>query len=105
MLALTHNGETKSLRRWAEEMGCNYGTVKYRWQIGIRNFDMLFSSPWSYGGDHKTPIVLTKEDIEWLRFTRDARRGMRNEWQIACELVGMSKYKADELRAFLEGAI
>lgn len=100
MRALTYNGETKSMRRWAEEMGCNYGTVKYRWQIGIRNFDMLFN-----GGNHKTPLGLTKEDIEWLRFTRDARRGMRNEWQIACELVGMSKYKADELRAFLEGAI
>ena len=97
---ITLTNEGRLLRRRAEEMGCNYGTVKYRWQIGIRNFDMLFN-----GGDPKTPLGLTKEDIEWLRFTRDARRGMRNEWQIACELLGISKHRAGELRKLVEGLI
>lgn len=98
MRLISHNGERKSLRQWAGEMGVNYGTVKYRWQIGIRDFDMLFQ-----GGDPSSPDGLTQDDVEWLNFTRKARRGMKNEWELACELVGLSKYQAPALKAYMEG--
>lgn len=100
MRALTHNGETKSLRRWAEEMGCNYGTVKYRWQIGIRDFELLFGKEVAL-----RPLNVREQDIEWLKETRYARKGLKNEWQIACELLGINKHRAEELRKLVEGLI
>ena len=100
MHEITHNGETKSMRQWAGELGVNYGAVKWRWQQGIRRFETLFS-----GGSARNPLRLTPDDIEWLEYTRKARKGMRNEWEIACELVGLSPYRADELRQFMEGRV
>lgn len=51
------------------------------------------------------PIRLREKDIEWLKETRPARKGTKDEWKIACELLGISKHRADELRELVEGLI
>ena len=98
MYDIEHNGEVKSMKQWADELGVNYGAVKWRWQHGVRRFDSLFA-----GGRARNPLRLTQADIEWLEFTRKARKGMRDEWEIACELVGLSPYRAEELKQYMEG--
>jgi len=97
---ITHNGQTKSMRQWAEDKGINYYTAKYRWQNGCRDFDELFSPE-----PRRKELYVPEWAVNWLRETHRARAGQSNEWQIACELIGLSAGRAKELKRVLEGRI
>ena len=97
---IVHDGDCHSLRVWAEMLGVPYRTAQYRYRNGIRDFDLLFGK-----GTELRPLNVREQDIEWLRETRYARKGLPNEWKIACELLGISKHRAGELRKLVEGII
>ena len=97
---ITHDGETKSLRQWAAEYGVAYHTAKYRWNNGFRDFDKLFSPE-----QIRKPLYIPDWAVEWLRVTHRARAGQSNEWQIACELIGLPVGRAKELKKAMEGRL
>lgn len=97
---IVHDGECHNLKVWAEMFGVPYRTTHYRCRNGIRDFDLLFGK-----GTVLQPLNVREQDIEWLKVTRYARKGLKNEWQIACELLGINKHRAGELRKLVEGLI
>lgn len=97
-MIVTPDGETVSLCRWAAEHGVPLTTVMYRWRCGSRDPMELV-----YGEQMIRPRAITPEDVEWLRETRFARIGMRDEWKIACDLIGIPRSRAKELRRVCEG--
>lgn len=97
---ITHDGDCHSLKVWAEMLGVPYRTAQYRWHNGIRDFEHLFGKEYPLRS-----LNIREQDLEWLRETRHARKGMKDEWKIACELLGISKHRAGELRKLVEGRI
>lgn len=95
---IVHDGDCHSLKVWSELLGVPYNTAMYRYRNGIRDFERLFGK-----GNSLRPLNIREQDIEWLKETRFARRGMRDEWKIACELLGISKHRARELKELIEG--
>lgn len=94
-IVVDFGGEVQSLRKWAEEVGVCYDTVLRRWHVGVRDPDALLE-----GLDYvRRPI--TPEDIKWLRLTKYARSGQLDEWEIACDLIGVPRARADELKEAL----
>jgi len=98
---VTHNGETKTLRAWAEEMNVPYGTLAYRWKMGYRTYDALFNGWQNNRFTIAKGLRLSESDIAYLRETKYARAGMPDEWEIACDLIGTSRSNADALRRML----
>lgn len=100
IVELEHNGKRQTLAEWAREMGVPYDTVKDRWKRGVRRFDYLFLP---YNANRKAPpkIYVSKEALEWLRETRWARKGQPDEWEIACDLIGIDRWHAGTLRRML----
>lgn len=89
------DGKMQSLRQWAQDVGVSYDTVLRRWHTGIRDADELLQ-----GLEYvKRPI--TKADIEYLQETKYARSGQADEWQIACDLIGVPRIRAKELKEAL----
>lgn len=97
---IVHDGECHSLRGWSEMLGCPYSTAQQRYRNGIRDFALLFGKDIAL-----RPLNVSEQDIEWLRETRYARKGLKNEWQTACELLGINKHRAKELKRLVEGLI
>ena len=97
---LEHGGRRMKLEEWAEEKGVSYSVVHERWKNGVRRFDRLFLP---YHALRKTAprFFLSEEAKEWLRETKFARSGMADEWEIACDLVGISRACAGTLKGML----
>lgn len=101
------DGQPVCLKAWAEKNGLNYTTVLHRWHMGARDPEAL---------KQKLPTVkrkpITEEDIRYLQETRYYRRdqlptmgsgGHRDsEWVIACDLIGIPRSRAEELRKAVE---
>ncbi len=91
-ILVNFDGKARSLREWAQEVGVSYDTVLRRWHTGVRTEDGLLAGL----GYVKRPI--TNADMEFLQETRYARAGQADEWQIACDLIGVPRCRAAELR-------
>lgn len=89
------DGVTYTLAEWARMHGILPQTAGYRWDIGERDPYLLVGQP------GKLPPI--SEDLkEHLKATRFARAGMEHEWEIACELIGISKHLAPKLKEYME---
>lgn len=97
-IVVSFDGEPMSLKRWAAKHGLSYSTVLYRWNHGFRDFDGL-----TKGIQPSREAPITTADIEYLQETRYARRGQWNEWEIACDLIGIKRYRAPELKRAVDG--
>lgn len=97
---LEHDGRRLTLKEWAEKKEIPHSVVHERWKNGVRRFDRLFCP---YHALRKTAprIFLTEEAKAWLRETEFARAGIPNEWEIACDLVGLSRASAGALRRMM----
>lgn len=100
---LTVDGVTNRLPIWARIVGIPEQTVRSRYKRGKRTFEELFCPVYSREKDKQQPFIVTKEMKRWLEETRYARRGRPDEWQIACELIGVSRSRAEELKKMMEG--
>lgn len=98
IIAVGFDGETTSLKAWATKHGFQYDTVLRRWHAGIRDPKLL-----SNGLIMTKPKPISQKDIEYLQETRYARRGMAYEWKIACDLIGVPRCRAEEVRKAVEG--
>ena len=103
------NGKLLTLRQLADLYRVPYGRVLYRWRCGLHDPWELIGGP----GGKPVPIPLTAEEKSWLHETERARRGMVanstkiglnvGEWDIACDLIGIPRRFARELREALDG--
>lgn len=94
-------GREVFLSDWAEKHNADRVSVEYRWKCGIRDPYKLIQG--LSGTAHEEPLELppiTADMIEWLETTKFARSGMEDEWQIACELIGIEPKYAEQLKAF-----
>lgn len=94
-LKLTVDGKEYSLRAWVESQGGSYDIALRRWHAGERDPEKLI--------DNYLQKPITKADLQWLKETRRARKGMAEEWEIACDLIGQPRARADELRVMVDG--
>lgn len=90
-----HDGKHLSLKEWSTLLGVHYATALDRYQRGERDFYKLFK------GGCIMPLRIRDEDIRWLRQTRWARKGQADEWLVACDLIGVPRIYADEIRGLL----
>ena len=91
-----------SLYAWADLNSAPRADVDKRWKIGIRDpFKLIQGIKGMSDGGFFPPI--TEEMIDWLNETAFARKGLPDEWEIACELIGISKVHAERLKEFVEG--
>ena len=98
---VTHDGVTMPLGSWARLLGANYHACVYRWKLGIRDFDSLMNG-WNRDEvSQDQGLSLSKESIDFLKATRYARAGQKDEWIIACDLAGVSRSYAEELKGML----
>lgn len=102
------NGKRISLKALAEAFGVCYDSCLHRWHRGFRD-------PWEllYGeGAKPIKITLTDEQLEWLQETKYARSGQTfskgkngvcrdDEWTIACDLIGVPRVFAEEVKEAL----
>lgn len=100
---LTVDGVTRRLPIWARIIGIPEQTVRSRYKRGKRNFAELFCPVYAREKDKEQPFILTGEMRRWLEETHHARRGRPDEWEIACELIGVSRSRAKELEKMMEG--
>ena len=101
VMTIEHDGKKKTLKAWASELGVPYQTARERWKKGIRQFDRLFCP---YHAGRKEPpgkLYVSREALDWLTETRYARAGMPDEWEIACDLIGVSRFHAGTLRGLM----
>lgn len=98
-------GKEISLYSWAKRNNANYSIVSSRWNNGIRDPRLLVKGLKNTAVDpSKLPLPPIPDDmIEWLELTAFARKGQPDEWEIACELIGIAPYYAEALREFMEG--
>ena len=95
---VTHEGRTMTLEAWARVAGVTVTLARYRWRRGARTYDQLFGD-----APPTSRLTLSPENRKWLEETRPARKGMRDEWKIACDLIGIDRWHAPELKALLDG--
>ena len=97
-------GRMVSLKALSEGFNVPYTSVLTRYRRGYRDpWELLY-------GEGATPqkLHLTEEQKAWLRETKPYRSGQRhiqgywghvdNEWDIACDLIGIPRVFADELK-------
>lgn len=94
-ITVMFSGKPQSLKAWCNEMGGCYTTVLYRWHQGIRTPEDLLR------GTRLARKEITKQDLQYLRETRFAREGQPDEWEIACDLIGVPHSRARELKGIL----
>lgn len=92
-------GKEIPLYEWADLNCAKRVAVESRWNKGIRDPYALIRG---LKGTATMPTI-TKEMVEWLEDTHFARRGSAKEWEIACELIGIHKNFAEQLKAYMEG--
>lgn len=95
------DGETIPLLEWADMHRANRKDVVYRWRRGIRDANNLIRGLEDTADDEVMPEI-TRDMLEWLQETKFARSGMVDEWQIACELIGISPEYAESLKEYVE---
>lgn len=98
IIAVGFDGENMSLKAWATKHGLPYSSVYHRWQAGIRDPEILKKG---LIGQKQKPI--SQKDIDYLRETRYMRRGMAYEWKMACDLIGVPRCRAEDVRKAVEG--
>ena len=86
-IMITVDGKETSLRYWVESQGESYEKALRRWAMGERDPNKLI--------DGIAKKKITEEGIKWLRATRWCRRGQPNEWEIACDLIGVPHSMAE----------
>ena len=102
------NGKAISVKQLAEAFGVPYDTCLARYHRGFRN-------PWEilYGeGAEPMEFKVTQEQINWLRETLAYRKGQvatkgkeghrESEWDIACDLIGIPRVFANNLKEVME---
>lgn len=94
---LTHEGRTLPLREWAAMYNVSYQTAVDRFRKGL-SFNKIFSNV----PIKSMPLSVSEENIRWLEKTRYARAGQEDEWQIACDLIGVPRGFAEDLRRLLD---
>lgn len=90
------DGEPMPLKHWARKHGLCDSTLYYRWHRGCRDIDSLVK-----GLQPSPDAPITEEDIKYLRETKYARSGQWNEWEIACDLIGIGRHRAKEVKEAL----
>lgn len=90
------------LFEWADKNNVSRTSVDYRWRHGVRDPEELIQGISDTAEDCFLPPITT-EMLEWLCETAYARKGMPDEWEIACELIGISKGHANKLKEYVEG--
>lgn len=94
-----YDGVTYSLRVWCTANNASYDRSLIRWKAGIRDpIELIY-------GDEKMPKMgkIADSEIEFLRKTRNSRRGSPDEWQIAAELIGQPYVRIPEIRKLVMG--
>lgn len=97
-------GKMMSVKALAEAFDAPYMSCLNRFHEGYRD-------PWEilYGkGAKPKEFHVTQEQIDWLKETEYYRRGQKQlrgkvghqdrEWDIACDLIGIPRVFADELK-------
>lgn len=98
------NGRTVTVKALADAFSVPYDSCLARYHKGCRD-------PWEllYGkGAGPVDFSVSPEQLSWLRETRYARKNQQytkgkfkhvdGEWEIACDLIGIPRVFADELR-------
>lgn len=105
---ITVRDKEMSVLDWAMINAVRREDIDKRWRIGIRDPDKLIQGlvgtaelEDEFEASTKLPTI-SDEMVEWLQETKYARKGMPDEWQIACELIGVSPKCANELREYME---
>ena len=99
------DGQRVSLSKLARDNDISYNVMADRYRHGIRDPMNLV-----YGSTGKRPYKIKprkiqKREIDWLVETRWARQGQPDEWNIACDLIGVSRSRAKEIQRLVEGAM
>ena len=98
------NGKSITVRALADAFGVPYDACLSRYRRGYRD-------PWKvlFGPEGKpVEFTLTEEQRRWLQDTRWAREGQEptrgsgghrdGEWEIACDLIGVPRAFAENLK-------
>lgn len=94
-----YDGVTYSLRAWCIANNASYERSLIRWRAGIRDPIVLI-----YGHEAMPKMgEIADSEIEFLRKTRNARKGSPDEWQIAAELIGQPYVRIPEIRKLVMG--
>lgn len=89
-----YKGKNMSLRVFADAFNVPYEPCLRRYNKGIRDPIKL-----AYGETAtEKPFKLTEEQKEWLGETRCWRSKQEDEWEIACDLIGIPRIFADDLK-------
>lgn len=99
-------GKQISLRSLADAFKVPYRSVLNRWNRGLTDpWELLFGA-----GAKPQKVRITKEQIAWLKDTKEFREGQTkvrgmdrdDEWEIACDLIGLPRVFVEEVKEALE---
>lgn len=101
------NGKKVSLKALTIMFNVAYDSCLRRWNMGMRDpWELLFGR-----GAQPVKFTVTEDDLAWLRETRAYRKGQTattgrhgtkdGEWEIACDLIGIPRVFANELKEAL----
>lgn len=103
-----YKGRKISIRKLTEAYNVNYNAALYRYNQGIRDpWELLFGK-----GAKPQKITLRKDQIDYLRDTEKYRKGqtrirghighLDDEWDIACDLIGVPRIFSEEVKEAME---
>jgi len=88
------DGKAYSLQSWCTANSVPYSLGLARWEEGVRNpIELLY-------GEDKIPKMpeIPESDIRFLKKSRYARKGQKDEWEIACDLIAQPYVRIPEIR-------
>ena len=91
---IEYEGQKYSLKGWCAANGASYEMGLRRWHDGVRDPVELI-----YGVDGIPKMKkISDADVEYLKKTRFARKGQKDEWEIACDLIAQPHIRIPEIR-------
>jgi len=96
-----------TLYDWAKKNGTSPETANKRWRRGERDpFKLIGKNQAKKKATTKAmiPVDISWQTLEYLEQTAWCRKGMPDEWEIACDLAGIPRYHAGYLQWLMEAA-
>lgn len=99
MTRVEYEGNVYSLQAWCTANQVPYGRSLARWHEGVRDpIELLY-------GDNEVPKMpeIPESDIRFLKKSRYAREGQKDEWEIACDLIAQPYVRIPEIKELVLG--
>ena len=98
------NGREWTIPELSKACGVSYQTLVRRIEAGKQGEELIRPTSQTLAKNRRTLDDVTTGEIRGLRSSYYAWKGQQDGWEIACDLLGISREYAEKLRA-LAGAL